>query len=171
MTIRYGCLDLGSFPPEQWTAIMFDVAPMWIHRFRTRRSTTSTSTRSPRLRSRGQATVEFAFAGILALTLIFGTIDFGRAIYIKSTLTNAVREGARYGQIHPADTSGIKRAVVDVSPGLGLRTSSVSVACVDTCTPGERIIIRASLDFSAVTQQFLGVRPIRLTSSASVTIE
>ncbi len=58
----------------------------------------------------GQATVEFAIVSIIFLMIVLGTIDFGRAIYMYSELTNSVREGARYAQVAPTATSAIKSA-------------------------------------------------------------
>jgi hypothetical protein len=56
----------------------------------------------------GQATVEFALVvGILFLVL-FGIIDFSRLMFAYATMSNGVREGARYGIIHPDDVTGIE---------------------------------------------------------------
>src|SRR5437762_11141279 len=50
----------------------------------------------PDLRSqRSQSMVEFALIAPVLLLLLFGIIDFGRLIYIYSTLNQAVNEGAR----------------------------------------------------------------------------
>ena len=39
----------------------------------------------------GQAAVEFALTSLLLLTLVFGTIDLGRAVFTRTMLTNAPR--------------------------------------------------------------------------------
>jgi Flp pilus assembly protein TadG len=44
---------------------------------------------------RGAAAVEFALLLPLLLLIVFGLIDFGRAINAQITLTQAAREGAR----------------------------------------------------------------------------
>lgn len=51
--------------------------------------------------SRAQATVEFALVSGLLLLLIFGSIDFGRLFFTWASMTNAAREGARFGSVHP----------------------------------------------------------------------
>lgn len=76
----------------------------------------------------GSAAVEFAFVLPILLLLIAGIVDFGRAMYTQSILTNAAREGARAGVmgVAPADVqlratraaSGIPLLVV-LSPGAG----------------------------------------------------
>jgi Flp pilus assembly protein TadG len=45
----------------------------------------------------GTAAVEFAVILPLLLTMLFGVIEFGLLLYDKAVLTNACREGARYG--------------------------------------------------------------------------
>ena len=47
-------------------------------------------------RQRGNAFVESAFVLVPLFALIFAIVDFGLAIFIRSTLQHAVREGARY---------------------------------------------------------------------------
>lgn len=63
-----------------------------------------------RWRIRGQSLVEFAVAVPVFLMLVLGTMDFGRAVIIATTLANAAREGARYASLAPTDTGGIVAA-------------------------------------------------------------
>ncbi|GAC1417540.1 MAG: hypothetical protein NVS3B16_21730 [Vulcanimicrobiaceae bacterium] len=51
---------------------------------------------------RGQAIVEFAFAASIALTLIFGVIEFGRAIFAFDLVAQAARVGTRYAIVNAA---------------------------------------------------------------------
>lgn len=55
----------------------------------------------------GAAMVEFAIVAPLLFMLVFGIIDFGRALFVFNNLTNAAREGARLGatRIDPAPTT------------------------------------------------------------------
>jgi Flp pilus assembly protein TadG len=48
-------------------------------------------------KSFGQTTVEFALTIPAMLILIMGIMDLGRFLFYNSTLSNAVREGTRYG--------------------------------------------------------------------------
>jgi Flp pilus assembly protein TadG len=43
---------------------------------------------------RGQATVEIVFIIVVLLAMVFGVIDFGRAIYERQVITNIAREGS-----------------------------------------------------------------------------
>ena len=46
---------------------------------------------------KGATTLEFAIVSILFILLVFGIIDFGLLFYNQQVITNAAREGARYG--------------------------------------------------------------------------
>lgn len=130
------------------------------------------SVRPERHHTVGQAVVEFAIAGIVFFLIVFGTVDFGRAIFMHSELTNAVREGARYAQVRPTQTAGIKDAVVNKSPGLGVTAADVSVSCFPAgCKPGGTVRVTATMQFRAVTQSLLGIQPLTLRASAENTIE
>ena len=48
---------------------------------------------------KGATAVEFAIVLSLLLTLIFGIIEFSLFIFNRQVITNAAREGARYGII------------------------------------------------------------------------
>ncbi|MCP5113579.1 MAG: pilus assembly protein [bacterium] len=49
-----------------------------------------------RNRQRGNAFVEAAFVLVPLFALIFAIVDFGLAIFVRSTLQHATREGVRY---------------------------------------------------------------------------
>ena len=119
----------------------------------------------------GQALVEFAFASMIFLMIVFGTIDFGRAIFISADLHNAAREGARYGKIKPTDTSGIRTRAVDKATGTGLTAGNVGVTCTGTCKFGDTLTVTTQVQFQAVTQQLLGISPFTISSSSTVDIE
>jgi Flp pilus assembly protein TadG len=120
----------------------------------------------------GQAIVEFAIASVAFFLIVFGTLDFGRAIYMYSQLHNAVREGARYGKLYPADTSTIKSKVIAGANAFDLDTSDVTVTCTGGCTSSStEITVEASAPFSAITQEFLGLSPITMSASATASTE
>ena len=47
----------------------------------------------------GSALVEFAIATVVILTLLFGIIDVGRALYAYDWVSDAARRGTRYGMV------------------------------------------------------------------------
>jgi Flp pilus assembly protein TadG len=59
--------------------------------------------KAQRLRSKNQegaGLVEFAIVAPLFVVLLFGILEFGLAIYSKAVVTNASREGARFGVVY-----------------------------------------------------------------------
>jgi len=119
----------------------------------------------------GQATVEFALVSMLFLMIVFGTFEFGRAVYMDSQLTNAVREGARYAQVAPTDTTGIKNRVIGQSHGLSLSSGNITVTCSSSCTSGSDVTVKANMNFSFVVQGLLGVSPLTMHAQATDAIQ
>ncbi len=68
----------------------------------------STTTRAPgsREHQRGAAAMEMALLLPIFILFIVGLMDFGHAWYIHHSLTNASREGARYGIRYPEGGGG-----------------------------------------------------------------
>ncbi len=61
----------------------------------------------------GAAAVEFALVAPLFFLMVFGMIEFGRAIMVQQVLTNASREGARIAVLDsPTPTAGLVQATV-----------------------------------------------------------
>ncbi len=58
------------------------------------------------MNSHGQAIVEMALVLFLLLLLVIGIFEFGRAMYIKNTLTHAARAGARAAVVTPNISNG-----------------------------------------------------------------
>jgi hypothetical protein len=58
----------------------------------------------------GTSVVEFAVILLVLFPLLFGIIEFGFIVYNQVMITNACREGARYGIMSRAD----KRTVVEI---------------------------------------------------------
>jgi hypothetical protein len=56
---------------------------------------------------RGTSQVEMALAISFLIVLLVGIVDLGRAFYTYIVITNATREGARYGSLLPGDDAGI----------------------------------------------------------------
>jgi Flp pilus assembly protein TadG len=59
-------------------------------------------------RQRGQSAVEFALVVPFLVLVVFAGVDFSRAYLIHNAITNAVREGARYGAVHPTDPTTMR---------------------------------------------------------------
>lgn len=129
-----------------------------------------TASRRPRP---AQAIVEFAIVSLAFFLIVFGTIDFGRAIFMYSQLHNAVREGARAGKIDPTNAAAIRNAVLSHADGLNLSSSNITIACNNgSCSSAsETVKVTATIGFTAITQELLGIGPITLRASAEVLTE
>lgn len=104
-------------------------------------------------RDRGAVAIEFALLLPVLLLLLFGIIDFGRALNASITLTQAAREGARLAAV--ADANGVPntRATVTArtqAAATGLNPVTVTVT---TCTPNETgdATVKASYVFKFIT--------------------
>ena len=98
-------------------------------------------------RDRGAAAVEFALLLPLLLLLVFGIIDFGRALNAQITLTQAAREGARLDALgQPNVVSRTQAAATGLNPVIVAVT-----ACPVNAGAGVNAVVQASFRFTFVT--------------------
>ena len=99
-------------------------------------------------KDRGAAVVEFALLVPLLLLLLFGIIDFGRALNAQITITQAAREGARLVALNqPNVVSRTQAAAVGLS-GLSV---SVVTSCPPGAGPGANADVQVSYPFAFIT--------------------
>jgi Flp pilus assembly protein TadG len=78
-------------------------------------------------RERGQSLVETAIVAPILLLLLAAAIDFGRAFDTYIVLTNAAREGARFGSLaQPLTITNIKDLVYEDIVGSGTNITDMS---------------------------------------------
>jgi Flp pilus assembly protein TadG len=147
------------------------------------------SSRKRRRREGGQSLVEFAIVLPIFLVLVFGIIDFSMALRSYVALTNATREGARYGALggtkgtFPASCSNpdtVVGRVCRAASGLTLDDVRVTYPDAGGKLPGNAVVVAAEYDYEFVTpvgdiMRFLtgGSFPesIELSASANMRIE
>lgn len=95
--------------------------------------------RKGRRMERGSTLVEFALVFIVLMLMMFGVIDFARALYTYHFVANAAREGTRYAIVRGAtcnpalsgceaeSLNSIPSYVQGLSTGIGIDPSLVSV--------------------------------------------
>jgi Flp pilus assembly protein TadG len=66
----------------------------------------------------GSITVEFALLVPVFFLMIFGVVDFGHAWYMRHIMSNASREGARYGTRYAVDSLGNRKLPSQLSPAI-----------------------------------------------------
>src|ERR1051325_1125436 len=62
--------------------------------------------------SRGSAIVEASLTLMLFLIVVFSLFDFGFSLFLNQSVVHQARSAARYGAIHPNDTTAIKNMVL-----------------------------------------------------------
>jgi Flp pilus assembly protein TadG len=98
---------------------------------------------------RGAAAVEFALLLPLLLLIVFGVIDFGRAINAQITLTQAAREGARALALGSSTyQSRAQAAAIGLSP---VTVTGVTSCPAGSAQAGDDAVVNVSYTFSFVT--------------------
>ena len=87
----------------------------------------------------GSALVEFALAAVIVLTVLFGIIDMGRALYAYHWVSNAARLGTRFAMVRGSYCSGLSGGcpahdtditAYVISQAVGIDTSQVTVTSI-----------------------------------------
>ncbi len=98
-------------------------------------------------RDRGATAVEFALLLPLLLLIVFGIVDFGRALNAQITLTQAAREGARLASLGEGNVaSGTQAAATGLNP-VSVRVTS----CPAGALPTANAVVNVSYTFSFIT--------------------
>jgi hypothetical protein len=115
-------------------------------------------------RSRGQALAEFALVLPIFLLVLFGIIDGGRMIFVNNQLSEAARDGARWGSVQERSTTSAGRTSIDdrvLGILKGVPDPDVTISCernespITDCRFGDILIVRVESDFQFATP-FLG---------------
>jgi len=100
---------------------------------------------------RGVAAVEMAFVLPLFLMLIFGIVEFGRAMMCMQILTNAAREGARACAVSPLTQDEVETICADYASGCGVAGVTATVSPDPTTViRGEPVTVTVSVNFADV---------------------
>src|ERR1017187_8542128 len=98
-------------------------------------------------RDRGAARGELALLPPVLLMLVFGIVDFGRALNAQITLTQAAREGARLAALgQPNVVTRTQAAATGISP-----VTVTVTACPAGAGPGTDAVVTTSYAFSFAT--------------------
>jgi Flp pilus assembly protein TadG len=99
---------------------------------------------------RGTAAVEFALIVPVLLLIVFGIIDFGRALNAQISLTGAAREGVRLAALGYSNAA-IDARVAAAAPSLTGVTTTVVASCPPGAGPAEDAQVDVSYQFSFIT--------------------
>lgn len=137
-----------------------------------------------------QSLVEFALLVPLLMLILLGAIDLGRAFSAYVAITNAAREGARYGSAHFRDGSGnlnaaamANRAIQEASlNGIVITSSDVQVVCAPfggssysaaycaSATMGDQLRVTVTHSFQFFTLYLFNIPNVMLNNSAVMAI-
>ena len=111
--------------------------------------------------SRGQSLVEFSLILPILMILVFGILDFGLGLRSYISLSNAVREGARYASVgNPvgieSDCNGMTNDTVYgricvATGGLDLTELDPEVSFPQGVAPGNSVVVSADYTYHFVT--------------------
>ena len=116
----------------------------------------------------GQELMEFALILPIFALIIFGITDLGRVVLYYTTMSNAAREGARYGSIHVE--------IVDLDSKVCNQVKNLSVAVNVTCDDVNTIMnfvdgtvtVTVDFNFDPITPFF---RTINLPAKSNMYLE
>lgn len=127
---------------------------------------------------KGQSLVELALVLPILLLLLLGFLDLGRAYYYEVAITNAAREGARYGALFPKDDPGIRDTVVRaVQPYITVQNDANHIEIsppVGQRDPQSPLEVRIKYEFNLKTgllmDRLFRVNPLTIEGSAKMMI-
>lgn len=121
----------------------------------------------------GSALVEFAVVAPLFILLLFGIIDFSRAIWTRNTAAHAAREGVRYAIVRGAE-SGRAATESDVEAYVQSRAHGMPTTDVGVTTtwkpdnkPGSVVEVRVEIPFRPILPM---LHDMNLTSTSQMVI-
>lgn len=134
---------------------------------------------------RGSTMAETGFVITALLTVMFGIIDFGRALYTYSFVSQLARQGARWGIVRGVDCayvdhcnasqSDIQTYVQSLSEGATTASSFTvhanwgTTACNTSHTPGCTLTVTVSYPFSFMLP-YLPSPSLTFSSSSSMLV-
>jgi Flp pilus assembly protein TadG len=126
--------------------------------------------------SAGNATVAFALV-LPILMMMFGAVfDFGRAVWLDSTLAHAAREGARHagtrgaGSTAPATVADIAAVVAREAVGAPASELAISVVWSPGNASGGTVTVTVGYLYAPLFASFLAIGPLRLEAESTMTV-
>jgi Flp pilus assembly protein TadG len=129
---------------------------------------------------RGAGLVEMALVTVLLLLLLAGVVDLGRVFYEYIIVTNAAREGARYGSFYPWQYQKIRDAALQEAAGSGVTldpakifiTPAPSGCSEPTCAaqPGQPIWVGVEHTVDTWIGSMVGASSITLRRAAQMVV-
>ena len=129
--------------------------------------------------------MEFAIASTVALTMIFGIIDFGRGLYTYHLVAKAARAGSRYAIVRgsnctlagcPATSADVQTYVRGLAPGVDPNSLSVvatwpATGCIGATAnaPGCPVTVTVTYPFTFLVRLMPNF-PMSMSSASTMII-
>lgn len=133
----------------------------------------------PRLKGRrserGTAMLEFAASIVLFLSILYGILGFGQALFAYHSLAEASREATRYAVVRGANSSApvtsdqVKTYVKGILPGLNTNNITVTTTWTPNNSPGGVVSVRLNYTFN-FNFPLVPKTAINMTSTSKMTI-
>ena len=121
----------------------------------------------------GSAIVEFTLIALMFFMLVFGLVEFGRAIFDYSLVSSLAREGVRWASVRGSG-SGHTATATDVSTYVQGKAAGLPVTVTTTWTPnknpGSTVSVQVQYTFRSVAPVLLSLGTIPLHSTSSMVI-
>jgi Flp pilus assembly protein TadG len=120
---------------------------------------------------RGAVALEFALVAPIFLILVFGIIEFGRAVWLYDGVSAGAREGARYGISNKLEgavprhlhCAGIRDAARARTPDLDLADADIKI---EYRLPGSATVLNCDTDQTALSTSLVNATRIEVTVNA-----
>jgi hypothetical protein len=123
---------------------------------------------------RGSGLLEMAVVIPLLLLLLVGVVDFGRAFHYQIVITNAAREGARYGSHFPHLATGIRDTAKQEAVGSAVVLDDTDILITPEppaeASPGESIWVGVEYNYDTIMGGFVGMENLTLRSAAVMVV-
>jgi Flp pilus assembly protein TadG len=123
---------------------------------------------------RGQSLVEFAIGAMVLVLLLAGIADLGRGLYSYVVITNAAREGARFGASHPNwGVSGVKDKVINEASESGVALVAGDITVTDPVPgqgSGDPLQVDVQYQFASIIGAIFGLSIVTLSTSVQMMV-
>lgn len=122
---------------------------------------------------RGTSVLELALLMPVLLLLVMGTLDLGRAVYMRNALASAARDAARFASIDPANTACIQTLAARNSSIANVVPAGVTIGRPASLAVGQPITVTVQTTYQPATSMVasaIGVNSVTMSAAATVQI-
>lgn len=125
---------------------------------------------------RGNSLLQFGFIAPIFFMAMMGTIDFGRAMWMSSTLQHIASEGSRFAAVRgagnptPATVSDVTNFVRGRAVGLDPATLNINITWSPDNTSGSTVTVQVDYPYEYLMIGFLPLDPIQMSFASTMVI-